>query len=199
MNNRFLEEYLIYFNIWLMQWENVQYLAISENYWYRSESEKPGLWVKMTWAGNWFHLNTIHLLITKSSLILASDRSWVKVYIQNIWNIPKFHIPPPYSIMVRSTSKFLILKILTWIKKLSQICDMWCLKIFYFDDGSIFSDLHQSKIRDAQILKKKFENLEFSKMLAFSFKIGEIQFLGFKWVWKQLIISFLTFISTKPA
>ena len=95
MNNRFLEEYLIYFNIWLMQWENVQYLVNSENYWYRSESEKPGLWVKMTWEGNWFHLNPIHLLITKSSLILASDRSWVKVYIQNIWNIPKFHIPPP--------------------------------------------------------------------------------------------------------
>ncbi len=60
-----------------------------------SESEKSGLWVKMTWEGNWVLLNPVHLLITKSSLILASDRSWVKVYIQNIWNIPKFHIPPP--------------------------------------------------------------------------------------------------------
>jgi hypothetical protein len=182
-----------------MQWENVQYLANSENYWYRSESEKPGLWVKLTRGGNWFHLNSIHLPITKSSLILASDWSWVKVYIQHIWNIPKFHIPPPYVSRGLSTSKFLILKILTWISKLSQICDSWCLKKFYFDDGPIFSDLHQSKIRDAQILKKKIENFEFPKMLAFSFKIGEIQFLGFKCVWKQLIISFPTFVSTKPA
>ena len=95
MSNRFLEEYLIYFNFWLMQEENVRYLAISEIYWYRTKSEKPGLCVKMTWGQNQIDLNLIHLLIAKSSLILASDWSWVKVYIQNICNIPKFHIPPP--------------------------------------------------------------------------------------------------------
>ena len=92
MNNRFLEKYLIYFNIWLMQWENVQYLANSENYWYRFESEKPGLWVKMTWGQNQIDLNLIHLLITKSSLILVSDSSWRNSIIDNIWNFPKFRI-----------------------------------------------------------------------------------------------------------
>ena len=95
MSNRFLEEYLIYFNFWLMQEENVRYLAISENYWYRTKSEKPGLWVKMTWGQNQIDLSLIHLLITKSSLILASDTSWRNSIIDNIWEIPKFSHTPP--------------------------------------------------------------------------------------------------------
>ena len=95
MSNRFLEEYLIYFNFWLMQEENVRYLAISEIYWYRTKSEKPGLWVKMTWGQNQIDLNLIHLLIAKSSLILASDRSWRNSIIDNIWNFQKkSHTPP---------------------------------------------------------------------------------------------------------
>jgi len=95
MSNRFLEEYLIYFNFWLMHEENVRYLAISEIYWYRTESEKPGLWVKMTWGQNQIDLNLIHLLIAKSSLILASDRSWRNSIIDNIWNFQKkSHTPP---------------------------------------------------------------------------------------------------------
>ncbi len=94
MSNRFLEEYLIYFNFWLMQEENVRYLANSENYWYRSESETPGLWVKMTWGQNQIDLNLIHLLIAKSSLILASDRSWRNSIIDNIWNFSKNSQPP---------------------------------------------------------------------------------------------------------
>ena len=95
MSNRFLEEYLIYFNFWLMQEENVRYLAISENYWYRTKSEKPGLWVKMTWWQNQIDLSLIHLLITKSSLILASDTSWRNSIIDNIWNFQKkSHTPP---------------------------------------------------------------------------------------------------------
>ena len=95
MSNRFLEEYLIYFNFWLMQWENVQYVAISENYWYRTKSEKPGLWVKMTWGQNQIVLSLIHLLMTKSSLILASDTSWRNLIIDNISNFQKkTHTPP---------------------------------------------------------------------------------------------------------
>ena len=95
MSNRFLEEYLIYFNFWLMQEENVRYLAISENYWYRTKSEKPGLWVKMTWGQNQIDLSLIHLLMTKSSLILPSDTSWRNSIIDNIWNFQKkSHTPP---------------------------------------------------------------------------------------------------------
>ena len=95
MSNRFLEEYLIYFNFWLMHEENVRYLANSENYWYRTKSEKPGLWVKMTWGQNQIDLSLIHLLITKSSLILASDTSWRNSIIDNIWKFQKKIAYPP--------------------------------------------------------------------------------------------------------
>jgi hypothetical protein len=95
MNNRFLEEYLIYFNFWLMQRENVQYVANSKNYWYRSESEKSGLWVKKTCEGNYFHLNQIHVPITKSSLILVFGAFGQAEHIEDIWKIPIFPWPPP--------------------------------------------------------------------------------------------------------
>ena len=95
MNNRFLEEYLIYFNFWLMQRENVQYVANSKNYWYRSESEKSGLWVKKTCEGNYFHLNQIHVPITKSSLILVFGAFGQAEYIEDIWKFPIFPWPPP--------------------------------------------------------------------------------------------------------
>ena len=65
---------------------NVQYLANSENYLYRFESEKPALWVKMRWGQKQIDLNLIHPFITKSSLILASGSSWRSSIIDNILN-----------------------------------------------------------------------------------------------------------------
>ena len=101
MSNRFLEEYLIYFNFWLMQRENVQYVANSKNYWYRSESEKSGLWVKKTCGGNYFHLNQIHVHITNSSLILVFGAFGQAEYIEDIWNFPIFPCPPQMRVLFK--------------------------------------------------------------------------------------------------
>jgi hypothetical protein len=49
----------------------------------------------MTWGQNHIDLSLIHLLMTKSSLILLSVTSWRNSIIDNIWNFQKkSHTPP---------------------------------------------------------------------------------------------------------
>ncbi len=39
---------------------------------------------------------------------------------------------------------------------MSQICDDWCLKKFYFNDGLIFSELHQDEFSISNFFDNKF-------------------------------------------
>ena len=190
MSNRFLEEYLIYFNFWLMQEENVRYLAISENYWYRTKSEKPGLWVKMTWGQNQIVLSLIHLLMTKSSLILASDTSWRNLIIDNISNFQKkTHTPPPKCGQRSNCFKMLhfehfdvILKIepdLRWLMSqkvlfwwwahILRFTSRWIFNVFFFAEKfSIMIDFQkgQNCLRNSpKCLLKRHLFLENTKLL----------------------------------
>ena len=158
MNNQFVEEYLIYLNFWLMQRENVQYVANSKNYWYRSESEKSGLWVKKTCGGNYFHLNQFHVHITKSSLILVSGAFGQAGHIEDIWKFPIFPCPPKCA----SCSKFFKMSNFDYFDKFLKIhTDLrWLMsQKFYFDDGPIFTDLHQVEFSRSDILSWKISKI----------------------------------------
>ena len=179
MSNRFLEEYLIYFNFWLMQRENVQYVANSKNYWYRSESEKSGLWVKKTCGGNYFHLNQIHVHITNSSLILVFGAFGQAEYIEDIWKFPIFPWPPPKCASCSNFFRMLnfdyfdkILKTHTDLRYLmsQKVLFWWWTHIHRFTSSRIFKIWHFEL--------ENVENCWFSKQPILLMKLPKMLFEG---------------------
>ena len=58
-------------------------------------SKKLGLWAKMVWAGNYFHLRLIQVSITKSWSNFVFGPFGQDQYLGDIWKIPNFRLRYP--------------------------------------------------------------------------------------------------------
>jgi len=76
MGNWFLEEYSIYFKIWLMSEKNETDVWYSKYQWNRQEPEMLRNWWKMTSPQNWVELNPMSLPSTMVDTFMAFESIW---------------------------------------------------------------------------------------------------------------------------
>ena len=180
MSNRFLEEYLTYFNFWLMQRENVQYVANSKNYWYRSESEKSGLWVKNTCGGKLLSFEPNSCSHNKFIVNFGVWCNWASRIYWRYLKISNISMTPPKCASCSNFFRMLnfdyfdkILKTHTdmrWLMS-QKVLFWWWTHIHRFTSSRIFKIWHFEL--------ENVENCWFSKQPILLLKLPKMLFEGF--------------------
>ena len=181
MGNWFLEEYSIYFKIWLMSEKNETDVWYSKYQWNWQEPEMLRNWWKMTSPQNWVELNPMSLPSTMVDTFMAFESIWRIGHIKNIRNFQYIDRPPPFTHGVQSTRIWRRLLIFTRFWKFSNFFEGICRKFFIFDVKSKTAILHQVEFRNVEKNHQKMSKL--SNLQGFQNWFRLVQICFFKGFW----------------
>ena len=167
MGNWFLEEYSIYFKIWLMSEKNERDVWYSKYQWNWQEPEMLRMLVENDPQQWWTH-----------SWRLSRSEGSVTSRIFEIFNIST---DPPFIHGVQSTRIWRRLLIFTRFWKFSNFFEGICRKFFIFDVKSKWAILHQVEFRNVEKNNQKMSKL--SNLQGFQNWFRLVQICFFKGFW----------------